>query len=158
MPHLNIEYEEEEFDKILDLLADGEPRYKIFDNVGGKDSLSVPRSVFNRRLRSDSEFYDRYLTAIEFASDSMSHDLMRIADRAQPDEVSCARLQVDVRKFNISRADMLIENRKLHKDAGASKDSELLNYDKMGDISRDKFMEFMNARLIEMKIQENGNE
>ena len=54
-------------------------------------------------LRNDDDFLERYARAREAQADKLFKESLEIADKATPENVSVARLQVDTRKWAAAR-------------------------------------------------------
>ena len=145
-----IEYDESLFDLILDRISNGESRYKIFSS--GEEGVGVPIQRFHSRLRADHDYYTRYQEAIEFSTDAMTNSIIEIADTTN--DVLRGKLQIDARKFAITRYDMLKQNRLMNKDEKKGLASELFNTDDMDSEDRELFMCLLQSRLRKINKKE----
>lgn len=88
------EFSQELFDNICEQIADGESLRTICK----QDDMPSKTTVF-RWLAADEKLSDQYARAREAQADSLFDDILHISDAATPDEIACARLRVDSRKW-----------------------------------------------------------
>jgi len=86
-------------DEICERLAGGETLRKICE-----DSATVPDySTIFRWLAANENFRDQYARAKEVQGERMADEILSIADSATSEDYNAARLQVDSRKWLLSK-------------------------------------------------------
>lgn len=65
--------------------------------------LGISRTSLNEYLKNDEAFANRYARAQEEALDDMGDELIELADEATPENYNAKRLQVDTRKWVMSK-------------------------------------------------------
>lgn len=93
-----FEWTEEMEVEIFDRIAKGE----AIRNICTDDWLPSWATV-NKRLAEDEVFAARYARSREEQADAIFDEVQAIADQATPENVSVARLQVDVRKWRAGK-------------------------------------------------------
>ena len=91
-------YTPELADRICEQLADGLSMRKICE----ADDMPAKRTIFNW-LRTNEEFLHQYERAKEESADSMTDEMLDIADGQEGGEVQRDRLRVDTRKWVASK-------------------------------------------------------
>lgn len=86
---------EYDYTELLALIADGQSVSQACRE------LKISRSVFYERLNEDSDLADKYARATDSRAEGIFDDIMEIADTAE--DAAKARLQVDARKWVLSR-------------------------------------------------------
>jgi len=71
----------------------------IFDNL----IVSISRPLFYQWLLDEKEYSDKYARASELRSEILFDEIIEIADEATQDNSNAKRLQVDARKWSISK-------------------------------------------------------
>ncbi len=91
-------YSTEVADSICQRLASGEALYRICDSP----ELPSTPTVF-KWLSERPEFLSNYARAREAQAELMAEEILRIADSADAESYNAARLQVDARKWLMSK-------------------------------------------------------
>ena len=96
-----FEWTSEIEDEILERIIRGEAVYTICG--AERDDFMPSETTFYKRLSSDDAFAQKYARAKEAQAHREADEIRDIADKATPENVNVARLQIDARKWRAGK-------------------------------------------------------
>jgi len=131
-------YNDKTADAICARLAEGESLRKICESDGMPNMTTVFRWL---AAEANDEFRKQYTRARETGMEAMAEDILRIADSADGDNYNPAKLQVDTRKWLMSKMAPKkygdkIENTLVGANGGAIQSAITVQFVKTGDASQ----------------------